>query len=401
MKRIFIVAAKRTPIGKFSGSLSALSSVELGAHAISACLDQANLNPKLVDEVIAGNVLSAGTGMGPARQAAIKAGIPYHVPAHTLNMICGSGMKAVMDAASHIRAGDAEVVMTCGMESMSNAAFLASGNIRQGVRMGHQVIEDSILKDGLTDAFHGYHMGITAENIAKKFAISREQQDEFALDSQLKAATAIKDGHFNAEIAPVSVTYRRQTQTVDQDEFPKFNCTLEDLQNLRPAFDKQGSVTAGNASGINDGASAILLASESAIEQYDLTPLAEIIEYAQAGVDPAFMGLGPVAAIGNVLEKSNLHLSDIEVFELNEAFAAQAIGVNQQLASAHNVEPSWLEQRVNLSGGAIALGHPIGASGNRILTTLVYQLARTQSTFGLASLCIGGGMGTAVIIKRC
>ncbi len=401
MKRIFIVAAKRTPIGKFSGSLSALLSVELGAHAISACLDQTNLNPKLVDEVIAGNVLSAGTGMGPARQAAIKAGIPYHVPAHTLNMICGSGMKAVMDAASHIRAGDAEVVMTCGMESMSNAAFLASGDIRQGVRMGHQVMEDSILKDGLTDAFHGYHMGITAENIAKKFAISREQQDEFALNSQLKAATAIKDGHFDAEIAPVSVTYRKQAQTVEQDEFPKLDCTLEDLQNLRPAFDKQGSVTAGNASGINDGASAILLASESAIEQYDLTPLAEVIEYAQAGVDPAFMGLGPVAAIGNVLEKSNLHLSDIEVFELNEAFAAQAIGVNQQLASAHNVEPSWLEQRVNLSGGAIALGHPIGASGNRILTTLVYQLARTQSTFGLASLCIGGGMGTAVIIKRC
>lgn len=401
MKRIFIVAAKRTPIGTFSGSLSALSSVELGAHVIAACLEQSKLAPQLVDEVIAGNVLSAGTGMGPARQAAIKAGIPYNVPAHTLNMICGSGMKAIMDAVSHIRAGDARIVMTCGMESMSNAAFLASGNIRQGIRMGHQVMEDSIIKDGLTDAFHGYHMGITAENIAKKFDISREQQDEFALNSQRKAAIALKDGHFNAEIAPVSVTYRKQTQTVEQDEFPKLDCTLEDLQSLRPAFDQQGSVTAGNASGINDGASAILLASENAVEQYGLIPLAEVIEYAQAGVDPAFMGLGPVAAIGNVLEKSNLHLSDIEVFELNEAFAAQAIGVNQQLASAHNVEPSWLEQRVNLSGGAIALGHPIGASGNRIVTTLVYQLERTQLTFGLASLCIGGGMGTALIIKRC
>ena len=401
MERIFIVAAKRTPIGSFNGSLASLSSVELGAHAIKAALEQVDIAPEQIDEVIVGNVLTGGAGMGPGRQAAMKAGIPESVPAYTLNMICGSGMKAIMDAVSHIRAGDARIVMTCGMESMSNAAFLASGNIRQGIRMGHQVMEDSIIKDGLTDAFHGYHMGITAENIAKKFDISREQQDEFALNSQRKAAIALKDGHFNAEIAPVSVSYRKQTQLVEQDEFPKLDCTLEDLQNLRPAFDKQGTVTAGNASGINDGASAILLACESAVEQYGLTPLAEVVEYAQAGVDPEFMGLGPVSAVGHVLEKSRMKLTDIEVFELNEAFAAQAIGVNQQLASVHHIEPSWLEQRVNLSGGAIALGHPIGASGNRIVTTLVYQLERTQLTFGLASLCIGGGMGTALIIKRC
>lgn len=401
MERIFIVAAKRTPIGSFNGALSPLSAVELGAHAMKAVIEQADIAPEMIDEVIAGNVLTGGTGMGPARQAAIKAGIPDSVPAYTLNMICGSGMKTIMDAASHIRAGDAEVVMACGMESMSNAPFIANGQIRRGYRMGHQNLEDSIIKDGLTDAFHHYHMGITAENIAQKFELTREEQDAFALRSQMKAAHAIESGFFNEEIAPITIVNRRRQVEVKQDEYPKLDCTYEALQKLKPAFTPDGSVTAGNASGINDGASAILLASESAVERLNLTPLAEIIEYGQGAIAPEVMGLGPVPAVANALNKANLSIEDIQVFELNEAFAAQALGVVHSLADQHNIDAPWLLERSNLSGGAIALGHPIGASGNRIVTTLVYQLHRTLSDIGLASLCIGGGMGTAVIIKRC
>ncbi|WP_394149426.1 acetyl-CoA C-acetyltransferase [Vibrio maritimus] len=401
MERVFIVAAKRTPIGSFNGALSALSASELGAHAIKAALEQADISPDMVDEVIAGNVLTAGAGMGPGRQAALKAGIPDSVPAYTLNMICGSGMKTVMDAASHIRAGDAEVVVACGMESMSNAAFITSGQIRRGQRMGHLPLEDSIIKDGLTDAFHQYHMGITAENIARKFSLSREEQDAFALNSQKKAVNAINNGDFNEEIAPVSIVSRRRQIEVKFDEYPKADCTYESLQKLRPAFDAEGSVTAGNASGINDGASAILLASESAVSRLNLKPLAEVIEYGQGALAPEVMGLGPVPAIANTLNKAHLSIDDIEVFELNEAFAAQALGVVHSLAEQHDIDAPWLLERSNLSGGAIALGHPIGASGNRILTTLVYQLHRTQQNLGLASLCIGGGMGTAVILKRC
>ncbi|MBR9786988.1 MAG: acetyl-CoA C-acetyltransferase [Vibrionaceae bacterium] len=401
MERIFIVAAKRTPIGSFNGALSPLSAVELGAHAMKAVIEQADIAPEMIDEVIAGNVLTGGTGMGPARQAAIKAGIPDSVPAYTLNMICGSGMKTIMDAASHIRAGDAEVVMACGMESMSNAPFIANGQIRRGYRMGHQNLEDSIIKDGLTDAFHHYHMGITAENIAQKFELTREEQDAFALRSQMKAAHAIESGFFNEEIAPITIVNRRRQVEVKQDEYPKLDCTYEALQKLKPAFTPDGSVTAGNASGINDGASAILLASESAVERLNLTPLAEIIEYGQGAIAPEVMGLGPVPAVANALNKANLSIEDIQVFELNEAFAAQALGVVHSLADQHNIDAPWLLERSNLSGGAIALGHPIGASGNRIVTTLVYQLHRTLSDLGLASLCIGGGMGTAVIIKRC
>ncbi|MCF7481781.1 acetyl-CoA C-acetyltransferase [Vibrio sp. J1-1] len=401
MERIFIVAAKRTPIGSFNGALSPLSAVELGAHAMKAVIEQADIAPEMIDEVIAGNVLTGGTGMGPARQAAIKAGIPDSVPAYTLNMICGSGMKTIMDAASHIRAGDAEVVMACGMESMSNAPFIANGQIRRGYRMGHQNLEDSIIKDGLTDAFHHYHMGMTAENIAQKFELTREEQDAFALRSQMKAAHAIESGVFNEEIAPITIVNRRRQVEVKQDEYPKLDCTYEALQKLKPAFTPDGSVTAGNASGINDGASAILLASESAVERLNLTPLAEIIEYGQGAIAPEVMGLGPVPAVANALNKANLSIEDIQVFELNEAFAAQALGVVHSLADQHNIDAPWLLERSNLSGGAIALGHPIGASGSRIVTTLVYQLHRTLSDLGLASLCIGGGMGTAVIIKRC
>ncbi|WP_413282985.1 acetyl-CoA C-acetyltransferase [Vibrio sp. MA40-2] len=401
MKRVFIVAAKRTPIGSFNGALSSLSAVELGVHAIKSTLEQVELPVDQIDEVIVGNVLTGGTGMGPGRQAAIKAGIPDSVPAYTINMICGSGMKAIMEGASHIRSGDAEAVLACGMESMSNAAYTSSGQIRRGYRMGHQSMEDTIIKDGLTDAFHNYHMGVTAENIAKKLNITREEQDEFALQSQKKATLALQNGDFENEIAPISIVGRRATVEVHQDEYPKTDCTIEALQKLRPAFDKEGTVTAGNASGINDGASAILLVSESTVQRYNLTPLAELIEYGQGGVSPEVMGLGPIPAIANTLTKADIALSDIDVFELNEAFASQAIGVIKGLTEQHGVDENWLLERCNLSGGAIALGHPIGGSGNRIVTTLIHQLQRTQATYGLASLCIGGGMGTAVLLKRC
>ncbi|NOI67173.1 acetyl-CoA C-acetyltransferase [Vibrio sp. 99-8-1] len=401
MQRVFIVAAKRTPIGSFNGSLASLSSVELGAHAVNATLMQANIDPEAIDEVIVGNVLTGGSGMGPGRQVSINAGIPNTVPAYTINMICGSGMKAIMDAASHIRAGDAQVVMTCGTESMSNAPFISSGQSRRGVRMGHQTVEDSIIKDGLTDAFHQYHMGVTAENVAKQCQISRTQQDDFALSSQRKACYAIENGHFDNEISAVTISKRRKQTIVAQDEYPKADCTLEGLEKLPTVFEREGSVTAGNASGINDGASAILLVSEQALKHHNLTPLAELVEYGQSAIAPEIMGLGPVSAIENTLKKAELKITDIDVFELNEAFSAQALGVIHSLTKQHNLEKNWLLERSNLSGGAIALGHPIGASGNRIVTTLVYQLQRTQRQYGLASLCIGGGMGTALIVKRC
>ncbi|WP_373959842.1 acetyl-CoA C-acetyltransferase [Vibrio gigantis] len=401
MEPIYIVAAKRTPIGSFNGALSSVSAPTLGAAAIKGAINQCHIDPTLIDEVIVGNVLSAGIGMGPGRQASIQAGIPETVPAYTLNMICGSGMKTVMDAASHIKAGDAEIVVACGMESMSQAPFLQTHKVRSGVRMGNIALEDSIITDGLTDAFNQYHMGMTAENIAESLSISREEQDAFALKSQLNAASALESHGFRSEIEPIEVSVRRKQHTVELDEYPKTDSTSESLARLRPAFKKDGTVTAGNASGINDGAAAVILASKSAVERYQLKPMAEIVNYAQAGLSPDVMGLGPVPAIANVLEKSDLSLQDIEYFELNEAFAAQAIGVTKQLAEHHNVDQSWILERTNHNGGAIALGHPLGASGIRILVSLAYQLERKQQDYGLASLCIGGGMGTAVIIKRC
>lgn len=401
MEPIYIIAAKRTPIGSFNGALSSVSAPTLGAAAIKGAISQCHIDPTLIDEVIVGNVLSAGIGMGPGRQASIQAGIPDTVPAYTLNMICGSGMKTVMDAASHIKAGDAEIVVACGMESMSQAPFVQTHKVRSGVRMGNISLEDSIITDGLTDAFNHYHMGITAENIAESLSISREEQDAFALKSQLNAASALESHGFKSEIEPIEVSLRRKQYTVELDEYPKTDSTSESLSRLRPAFKKDGTVTAGNASGINDGAAAIILASKSAVERYQLKPMAEIVSYAQAGLSPDIMGLGPVPAITNALEKSDLSLQDIEYFELNEAFAAQAIGVTKQLAEKHNVDQSWILERTNHNGGAIALGHPLGASGIRILVSLAYQLERKQQDYGLASLCIGGGMGTAVIIKRC
>ncbi len=347
MEPIYIVAAKRTPIGSFNGALSPLSAPELGAVAIRGALNQCQLDTSLIDEVIVGNVLGAGVGMGPGRQAAIKAGIPETVPAYSLNMICGSGMKVVMDAVSHIRSGDADIVVACGMESMSQAPYVVNAGVRGGVRMGHQSMEDTIIKDGLTDVFNQYHMGITAENIAERHGISREAQDNFALASQQKAAAALENHGFDSEIEPVEVTFRRKQYTVERDEYPKTDTTLEALSSLRPAFKKEGTVTAGNASGINDGAAAIILASKSACERHGLEPLAEVVGYGQAGLSPEVMGLGPVPAVANALDKADLSIEDIECFEFNEAFAAQALGVVKLLAEKHGVTEAWIHERTN------------------------------------------------------
>ncbi|WP_087019542.1 acetyl-CoA C-acetyltransferase [Thaumasiovibrio subtropicus] len=400
MEPVYIVAAKRTPIGSFNGALAPVSAPQLGATAIKGTLAQAGIAPHFVDEVIVGNVLSAGMGMGPGRQAALLAGIPASVPAYTLNMICGSGMKTVMDAVSHIRAGEADIVVACGMESMSQAPFVSASKLRDGVKMGSIHLDDSIIKDGLTDVFNDYHMGVTAENIAERSVISREAQDEYAFQSQRRATNALNSHRFASEIVPVEVTLRRQQYTVELDEYPKPETSLEQLARLRPAFKPEGTVTAGNASGINDGASALLLVSKTALDTHGLTPIAEVIASSQSGVCPEVMGLGPVPAVASALKKAAMTLADVDRLELNEAFAAQALGVMKGLCEAHSVEQDWLMARTNLNGGAIALGHPLGASGNRILTTLIYQLERDNAEYGLASLCIGGGMGTAMILRR-
>lgn len=399
MEKVYIVAAKRTPIGAFGGALKNTSAGELAAVAIKGALAQAQVDVEHIDEVIVGNVVSAGQGMGVGRQASVYAGIPASVPAYTLNMVCGSGMKTVMDAASHIRSGDAEIVVAAGVEVMSQIPFAMPGSVRDGNKMGHLTMQDLLIADGLTDVFNQYHMGVTAENVAKQVGISREMQDQYALASQQKAVAAIEAGKFKQEIVPVEVKQRRETVLFDTDEYPKANATLEGLKGLRPAFDKEGSVTAGNASGINDGASAIILASEHAVKTYGLQPLAEVVSYAQSGLAPEIMGLGPVEAVTKALAKAQLSTDDIDVYELNEAFAAQALGVIHKLAEQHQVSVTSIQDKANLNGGAIALGHPLGASGNRILVTLIHELHKQDGQFGVASLCVGGGMGTAVIVK--
>ncbi|MBE3657094.1 acetyl-CoA acetyltransferase [Vibrio navarrensis] len=399
MEKVYIVAAKRTPIGAFGGALKNTSAGELAAVAIKGALAQAKVDVEHIDEVIVGNVVSAGQGMGVGRQASVYAGIPASVPAYTLNMVCGSGMKTVMDAASHIRSGDAEIVVAAGVEVMSQIPFAMPGSVRDGNKMGHLSMQDLLIADGLTDVFNQYHMGVTAENVAKQVGISREMQDQYALASQQKAVAAIEAGKFKQEIVPVEVKQRRETVLFDTDEYPKANATLEGLKGLRPAFDKEGSVTAGNASGINDGASAIILASEHAVKTYGLQPLAEVVSYAQSGLAPEIMGLGPVEAVSKALAKAQLSTDDIDVYELNEAFAAQALGVIHKLAEQHQVSVASIQDKANLNGGAIALGHPLGASGNRILVTLIHELHKQDGQFGVASLCVGGGMGTAVIVK--
>ncbi|MBA1275267.1 acetyl-CoA C-acetyltransferase [Stutzerimonas azotifigens] len=392
MQEVVIVAATRTAIGSFQGALANLPAVELGAAVIRRLLEQTGLDPAQVDEVILGHVLTAGAGQNPARQASIKAGLPYAVPAMTLNKVCGSGLKALHLGTQAIRCGDAEVIIAGGMENMSLAPYVMPG-ARTGLRMGHAQMIDSMIEDGLWDAFNDYHMGLTAENLVDKYGITREQQDAFAAASQQKAISAIEAGHFQSQITPISIPQRKGDPLIfDTDEQPRAGTTAEALAKLKPAFKKDGSVTAGNASSLNDGAAAVLLMSADKARSLGLPVLARIAAYANAGVDPAIMGIGPVSATRRCLEKAGWTLDQLDLIEANEAFAAQALSVGQELG--------WDSERVNVNGGAIALGHPIGASGCRVLVTLLHELIRRDGRRGLATLCIGGGQGVALAIER-
>ena len=400
MRKVYITAIKRTAIGSFLGQFAECSPVELGTQLLKQLIESGDVPIEAVDEVIIGSVLTAGHGQNIARQIAVNSGLSSAIPAYTVNMVCGSGLKAVYEGYAKIKAGLNQAVIVGGVESMSQAAYLMPATARIGNKLGNMTMLDSLLKDGLTDAFENYHMGITAENLATKYAISRQAQDEFAYQSQVKARLAQQSGKFREEILPITVkTKRGEQQVIDQDEYINYKTTLEKLSNLRPAFQKEGTVTAGNASGINDGASLLCLVSEEVVQQYQLTPLAEVLSFGQSGVDPSIMGIGPVAAVSQALERASLPLTAIDRFELNEAFAVQALAVEQLLAKAHQVSLATLQEKINVNGGAIALGHPIGMSGARILTSLVHELKREQLQYGVASLCIGGGMGIAIVIK--
>lgn len=392
MQQVVIVAATRTPIGSFQGALAMLSAVDLGTVVVKALLARSGVAADQVDEVILGQVLTAGCGQNPARQTALNAGLPYSVPALTINKVCGSGLKAIHLAVQAIRCGDAEVIIAGGQESMSQSPYLING-ARAGLRLGHGQLIDSVIQDGLWDAFNDYHMGITAENLAEKYAISRSEQDEFALRSQQKTQAAQQAGRFVAEITPVEVPKPRgEPLRVASDEQPRADATLESLARLRPAFRQDGTVTAGNASSINDGAAAVLLMSAAKAAELRLPVLARIAGYAASGVDPAIMGIGPVPAARRCLANAGWSLSEVDLIEANEAFAAQALAVGREL--------EWDSARVNVNGGAIALGHPIGASGCRILVTLLYEMQRREVNKGLAMLCIGGGQGVALAVER-
>ncbi|PIC63874.1 acetyl-CoA C-acyltransferase [Sporosarcina sp. P13] len=389
---IVIVSAARTPIGNFGGSLKNISAVQLGSIVIKAVLDRAGINENQVDEVIMGNVLQAGNGQNPARQAALHAGLPNNIPALTINKVCGSGLKAVHLASQAILTGDAEIIIAGGMENMSQAPYLSMG-AREGLRMGDQKLVDSMIHDGLWCATNDYHMGITAENICEQEQLTREEQDAFAAWSQEKATNAIAEGKFKSEIVPVEIPQRKGDAIIfDTDEYVKSGTTQEKLEKLRPAFKKGGSVTAGNASGINDGAAAVLVMSRRKAEELGVTPLATICSNASAAIDPSVMGLGPVPATEKALAKAGISIDDLSLIEANEAFAAQALAVGKKLQFPNEI--------LNVNGGAIALGHPVGASGARILVTLVHELKRQNGTYGLATLCIGGGQGVATIIKK-
>ncbi len=390
MNDIVIASAARTPIGAFNGTLGSVSAVELGSAAISAALERSAVPATDVSEVIFGQVLTAGAGQNPARQAAMQAGIPAARTAVTINQVCGSGLRAVALAFQAIRCGDSQIVVAGGQESMSLAPHCA--HLRGGIKMGSGEFVDTMIKDGLWDAFHGYHMGTTAENVAKKWQINRDMQDAFAAASQQKAAAAQAAGRFAEEITPITVKHRRGDTTVDTDEYIKPGTTADALSKLRPVFDKEGTVTAGNASGLNDGAAAVVLMSSDEAVARGVTPLARISSWATAGVEPALMGSGPIPASRAALEKAGWQLDDLDLIEANEAFAAQACAVNNELG--------WDTSKVNVNGGAIALGHPIGASGTRVLITLLYEMQRRQVSRGLATLCIGGGMGIAMCVER-
>lgn len=388
---VYIVNGCRSAIGTFCGSLSQTSLADLGAVVVKEALKRSEIDPHTVDEVIMGAVLTAGQGQNIARQILVHSGIPVDVPAFTLNMVCGSGLKTIIEGAQHILLGEAEIVVAGGVENMSTAPHL-SNTMRKGTKMGQVHFRDSLLTDGLEDAFEGYHMGITAENICEEYKLTREELDDYALESQKKATKAQEDGKFQEEIVPVSVKVKGKTVDFDQDEFIKTNCTLEALEKLRPVFHLEGRVTAGNSSGINDGAAAVVLASGDAVKKYNLKPMAKLISWGQSGIEPSMMGLGPVKASKSALDKVNLTVEDLDLIESSEAFAAQSIAVAREL--------SFDEKKVNVNGGAIALGHPIGASGCRIMVTLLHELRRREGKHGLATLCIGGGMGISAVVER-
>jgi acetyl-CoA C-acetyltransferase len=389
---VVIVSAARTAIGNFGGSLASIPAHILGARVINGVLERAGIKPEQVDEVIFGHVLTAGTGQNPARQAALEAGLPNEVPCMTINKVCGSGLKTVHLAAQAIKCGDADIIVAGGQENMSLAPHILP-NSRNGVKMGDWKMQDSMVIDGLWDAFNDYHMGITAENVAREYKISREEQDEFAAATQQKVESAQNEGSFNDEIIPIEIPQRKGDPVIfEKDEFPRAGVTTEGIAKMRPAFDKEGTVTAANASGVNDGAAAVVVMSESKAKELGLEPLATIKAYSSAGVDPAIMGTGPIPASQKCLEKAGWSIDDLGLIEANEAFAAQAISVNKGIG--------WDTSRVNVNGGAIALGHPIGASGCRILVTLLHEMKRRDVKKGLATLCIGGGQGVALAVER-
>ncbi|WP_137181346.1 acetyl-CoA C-acetyltransferase [Roseomonas sp. AR75] len=390
MTEIVIASAARTPVGAFNGAFASLPAHALGTVAIKAALDRAGVKPEEVDEVILGQILTAGEGQNPARQASVAAGIPVERTAFGINQLCGSGLRAVALAAQQIATGDAAIMVAGGQESMTQAPHCA--NLRAGQKMGGLELVDTMLKDGLWDAFQGYHMGNTAENVAQKYQLTRQEQDEFAAASQRKAGEAMKAGRFKDEIAPVTVKTRKGEIVISEDEYPKPDTTMEILAKLRPAFAKDGTVTAGNASGINDGAAAVVVMSAAEAAKRGITPMARIVSWATAGVDPAIMGTGPIPASRKALQKAGWSIDTLDLIEANEAFAAQACAVNKDLG--------WDPAKVNVNGGAIALGHPIGASGARVLNTLLFEMQRRGAKRGLATLCIGGGMGVAMCIER-
>lgn len=400
MEKVYIIGAKRSPIGTFLGSLSSLHPKVYGAAVVQNLIATLALNKDDINELILGNVLPAGLGHGLARQISRGAGIPDHVPAYGVNMVCGSGMKSVMNAFTQIASGTSDLIIAGGVESMSRAPYLVDASTRTGIKLGGPALNDHLLVDGLMDAFEDVHMGITAENIAERYQITREAQDDLAWQSQKKAIHAVDSGRFNDEIVAIDVPSKKTTIHFDRDEYPNRTSSRERLGQLRPAFKKEGSVTAGNSSGINDGASFLVLASADYVAQHQLTPLAEVVSAAQAGVDPMLMGLGPTPAIQKALNQAQLQLKDIDLMELNEAFAAQALGVVHELSQAHDIPADAILEKTNVNGGAIALGHPIGASGNRIIVTLIHEMIKQDKAYGLASLCIGGGMGTALIVRR-
>ena len=391
MEDIFIVGAARTAIGKFGGSLAKTPASELGALVIRKVLERAGVAPEQVSEVIMGQVLAAGVGQNPARQAAIRAGLPDMIPSMTINKVCGSGLKAAMLGAQSIANGDADIVVAGGQESMSLSPHALMGS-RDGFRMGDAKLVDTMIIDGLWDVYNQYHMGVTAENVAKEYAVTRDEQDQFAVASQQKAERAMKAGRFKDEIIAVEISSRKGSVVFADDEYPRHGSTLEAMKSLKPAFDKNGTVTAGNASGINDGAAAVVLASSRKAKELGLKPIARIKAFASAGVDPKYMGMGPVPASKRCLARAGWQPSDLDLMEINEAFASQAIAVNRQMG--------WDTKKVNVNGGAIALGHPIGASGCRILVTLLHEMQKRDAKRGLASLCIGGGMGVALAVER-